>query len=484
MTVTLRLKKAPANSFFRNIADDEAWVKILVSNPTMAGRYATLRATLPTSRGGICDPKDNYDYVIITTTQNGLDGWPTNSTTPHNWASLMNKHLVDNGLKCTLVTMEDIVKHPDYVDPVPFYDDTPCRIRNFCKDAYRDWGISYVLIGGDDEWIPARHMDYTSEYKVDSDIYWNHLDKTFNDDKDNQWGEKGDKGFDIYGEFFIGRVTCDVPQDVSNWLNKCFKYMDEQDRFILDNTGFYGGNTGWPCQGDDFMDFTIKGTSGWLGPNPGADPYPPSLGFQYGFETWNQENPAAEFDLSVKWTAEPPNPGGWQGGTSKKGKAGLKNAINNDEIALLSGIAHADATMSLDVQMKTWEADYHNTFPFFIHDYGCHCGDMDAANDGVLHSMLFHSDTELAFGCVYNTGFGWGNFYCTGSSSAVQQKTFWDYMFDLTNNSGSIDKWQLGRAQAFSKDVMGPLINWDKTGGTWRGIIQSCLLFSDPALLI
>jgi hypothetical protein len=189
-----------------------------------------------------------------------------------------------------------------------------------------------------------------------------------------------------------------------------------------------------------------------------------------------------EYNLSVKWTAEPPN-SGWSGGSESAAVNGLKTAINNDQVTLISGIAHANEHKSLDVYDSTWESSYHNTMPFFIHDWGCHCGDMDATDDGVLHSMLFHSDTELAFGCVYNTGYGWGSLEDTNSSSALQQKLFWDYMFDTANGSGSTMNWQLGKAMAFSKDSMAPTIDWTYSGapGSWRGIIQSCLLFGDPA---
>jgi len=56
-------------------------------------------------------------------------------------------------------------------------------------------------------------------------------------------------------------------------------------------------------------------------------------------------------------------------------------------------------------------------------------------------------------------------------------------IFDLTNNSGSPNNWQLGKAMAYSKDAMAPTINWTVVGApeSWRGIIQSCLLFGDPA---
>ena len=53
--------------------------------------------------------------------------------------------------------------------------------------------------------------------------------------------------------------------------------------------------------------------------------------------------------------------------------------------------------MSLDVDVSEWESQYQNTKPFFIHDYGCHCGDFDDGDDGIIETMLFHSDTESRF---------------------------------------------------------------------------------------
>ena len=484
LAVAINLEETgEVNQFFRNNPKDRSWVERMVYNPEVASSYTS---DVPTFEypGGLCDPSDDYDYVIITTTWNGLDYWETNSSTPYNWESLMMKHEQDDDLTCTLVTIQDIDACPDYHSSDPLFNDTEAHIREFCKDAYEDWGTEYIFIGGDDEWIPARHMKYRGEGNVDSDIYWSNLDNTFNDDHDQYWGEENDLGFDLYSELFIGRITCDEPQDVSNWMTKSFYYADNNDIDYLENAAFYGGNTGWMCEGDDFIDYgAIKGTDDWLGPEPHYNgPYPTWLGFNYGFETWNAQNLGNEYNLSVKWTAEPTNPG-WSGGNSTAAVNGLKTAINNDQVTLLSGTAHANAERSLGISSSKWESDYHNTKPFFITDFGCHCGDMDAADDGVLHSMLFHSDTELAFACVYHTGFGWGSYRTTNSSSALQMKLFWDYFFDTANNSGSPDNWQLGKAMAWSKDSMAPTINWTigESPGSWRGVIQSCLLFGDPA---
>jgi len=487
LDIIIELRESESvNQYYRGNENDKNWVKNLVYNSDIADLYEDFNSNKDSFYypGGLCDPSDNYEYVIITTEQNDLDYWDTDSSTPYNWQSLMDKHESYDGLSCTLVTMEEIDAESDYWDSDPLFNDTPAHIREFCRDAYEDWGTEYVLIGGDDNWIPRREMDYAYESNCETDLYWSNLDNTFNDDGDNNWGEEGDGGFDLYSEIFIGSLPCDIPQDVSNWITKSFYYADSTDKDYLENAAFYGGDTGWSCQGDDFIDYSaIQGTDDFLGPIPHSDgPYPSWLGFQFGFETWNILNVGQEFNLSVKWTAESPNPG-WQGGSETNAVNGLMNAINNDEVSLLSGIAHANADMSLDVGKSSWESNYHNTKPFFITDYGCHSGDMDASDDGVLHAMLFHDDAELAFGCVYNTGYGWGNLDSTNSSSAVQQKSFWDYMFDKANNSGSTMNWQLGKAQAWSKDLMAPTIDWTSSGapGSWRGIIESCLLFGDPA---
>ena len=482
MNVEIKLKDTnEMNQFYRNNPEDQEYVEKLVLNKEVFDLYTS---DLPTFGydGGLCDPDDNYDYVIITTTDNDLDYWDTTGSMPYNWESLMDKHQSDDGLSCNLVTIQAIDGCTDYHDSNPTFDDLEAHIREFAKDAYLDWGASYILVGGDDEWIPAREMDTAYEGYIDSDIYWSNLDKTFNADGDNDWGEEGDSGFDLYAEIFIGRLTCDEPQDVSNWMTKSFYYADSIEPEYLDGAGFYGGNTGWNCQGDDFMDYSaIKGTNDWLGPNPGADgPFPTWAGFQYGFETWNKENPYNQYNISEAWTAEPPNEG-WQGGSESQAINGFKEAINNDKIAIASGIAHANSDMSLDVYSTSWESDYHNTKPFFLHDYGCHCGDMDASDDGVLHSMLFHSDTELAYGVVYNTCYGWGNYDTTNSSSAFQAKEFWAYFLDMVNKSIDFSNWQLGKGHAYSKDRMAPTIDWDPSSGTWRAIIEGCLLFGDPA---
>ncbi len=482
LTISITLKSAPMNQFYRNSPADEAWVQALVSNPEVVQSYRTQSRATTEYPGGLCDPSQHFDYVIITTTQNGLDHWDTSDQTPYNWDSLMAEHSQE-GLQCTLVTVQDINACSDYFNATPLFNDLQAHVREFCKDAYQDWGTQYILIAASTP-ILGRLMDYNYESGVESDIYFSNLDKDFNADHDSHWGEEGDLGFDLYSELYVGRLTVESPQDASNWMTKSFNYANQGDPNILDNTAFYGGEMGWTVGGDEFEDYcAIKGTSDYLGPHPDDHgQYPAWLGFQYGFETWNATYPGIPYNLSIRWTAESSPHPGWQGGNQDAAIAGLRNAINADQVTLISGVAHADPHMSLDVGSSDWKTLYHNTHPFFITDWGCHCGDYDDSNDQ-LNAMLFYSDTNLAFGCTYNTGYGWGSFQDTNSSSAIQQKNFWDYFFDLENNSGSIGNWQLGKAHAFARDESAPTVNWtyDAAPGSYRGVIECCTLFADPA---
>jgi hypothetical protein len=439
MTVCITLKNNPnVNILYRNIPEDLAYIKTFVSNPEVANEYSLANLPVASYPGGLCDPSEQYDYIIVTTTWNGLDHWDTTETTPYNWDNLLAMHNAD-GLSGTEVLVQDINACPDYWNDsyYPLFNDTQAKVREFCKDAYLDWGIQYILFGGDAylDALPARLMDSLMEYGVDADIYWSNLDNNFNGDHDSQWGEEGDPGFDCYSELAIGRIPCESPQDVSNWLTKSFFYTDATDPDYLENAAFFGNNT-------------ILGYSAVS-----------------EFEKWNTQNPENLYNLSVQTTDV----------------YVLRDAINADQVTLISGVAHADSQMSLDVYTSDWEVLYHNTKPFLIHDMGSHCGDFDAGN-GVLDAMLFHSDTELAFGCVYNTGYGWANEYDTNASSTFQQKMFWDYFFDVENNSHGLVNWQLGKAQGWSKDQMAPMIDW--WFGSWRETIQCCLLFGDPAQTI
>ena len=54
------------NKFYRNDYNDKMWVETLVSNPEMTDYYQFDALPSFDYPGGLCDPADDYDYVIMT----------------------------------------------------------------------------------------------------------------------------------------------------------------------------------------------------------------------------------------------------------------------------------------------------------------------------------------------------------------------------------------------------------------------------------
>ena len=94
ITITIDFEETgEVNQFFRNNQDDKEWVETLVYNPELTESYTGEIQTFEYD-GGLCDPGDQYDYVIVTTTHNDLDYWETSEETPYNWNSLLEKQIM------------------------------------------------------------------------------------------------------------------------------------------------------------------------------------------------------------------------------------------------------------------------------------------------------------------------------------------------------------------------------------------------------
>ncbi len=82
--------------------------------------------------------------------------------------------------------------------------DMPEQIRNYIRQAYTNWGISYVLLGGGTGIIPCRYayvragLEPRDSY-VPCDLYYGCLDGSWNSNGDRHWGEPtdGESGGDV-----------------------------------------------------------------------------------------------------------------------------------------------------------------------------------------------------------------------------------------------------------------------------------------------
>lgn len=166
-----------------------------------ATQIENLRGTQPTSINFI------PDYVIITKEEfipnfQNLAEWKTKK-----------------GVYTIVVDVDDIYNSYQGCDQQE-------KIRNYIKDAYLNWGISYVLLGGDTEVIPARYAYFGSNNISETDLYYSALEGTWNANGNNIFGDSGD-GVTINNtnaDVFVGRVPAVSVENVINFVVKVITY--------------------------------------------------------------------------------------------------------------------------------------------------------------------------------------------------------------------------------------------------------------------
>ncbi len=109
-------------------------------------------------------------------------------------------------------------------------NDNAERLRNFIKDAVEQWGVVYVLLGGNDPYIPTRWVWMPPMYDqwpvhIVSDLYFSDLDGNWNADADERFGENEDS-LDFYPDVFIGRLPTENGQQVLDYMDKEAAYLD------------------------------------------------------------------------------------------------------------------------------------------------------------------------------------------------------------------------------------------------------------------
>ena len=127
------------------------------------------------------------------------------------------------GYKVKTITVEEIDSTYSAIDS------TFARIRQCVIDEYANWGISYLLLGGDPDRVPARTawalstgMPGPSD-NLRADLYFADLDGTWNLDGDLIYGEVEDS-VDLYADIIVGRFSARRPAQVIDMVNKQLVY--------------------------------------------------------------------------------------------------------------------------------------------------------------------------------------------------------------------------------------------------------------------
>ncbi len=176
---------------------------------------------------------------------------------------------VSTGYFVEAVTTEDI--YTNYTG-----QDNQEKIRNCIIDYYLNFGITFIILGGDSvpnipaqDIIPHRGLSALDDNNIPADMYYACLDRgpgggtgpDWNNDGDNQWGEAGE--YDLYSEVGIGRICVDDAVEIQNFTNKLTMYQDSP---VIDDTekalmiGEELNNSPWTF-GGDYKDEILFGSS-------------------------------------------------------------------------------------------------------------------------------------------------------------------------------------------------------------------------------
>ena len=318
-------------------------------------------------------------------------------------------------------------------------NDTQTIIRNFIIAAYQEWGVRYVLLGGDDDVLPARMLDspmHDTEYdELPGDIYYSGLDGSWDSDGDGIYGEligilSNDEA-DLLSEVFVGRATVSTVGQAWNFVNKTIAYeMGYSNQY-----------------GDDILLIGEK-----------LDDRP-TYGDDYKEEVWNLVLADEGLDRSTLYAKD----GTFSGNAVLMAMGSGVHVINHMGHGNFGYLAEL---MNYDVQ----ELD--NQLPFIMYTQACMVAGFDeksySPGDCIAEEFVQGKGGAVAF--IGNSRYGW---YSPGSTAGSSQK--FDISFFRQVYEDNVT--DLGRALSLSKE------EWAVTasaGGTVRWVYLELNLLGDP----
>ncbi|KYK20021.1 hypothetical protein AYK24_04405 [Thermoplasmatales archaeon SG8-52-4] len=422
--VTVETSSDGEYNLFRNLDIDKIEVMKKVENPEIAELYSQRINHVPTIN-------EDYDLLILTT-----------DSLKYGFEPLKNAHN-SKGTTTVIKTLTDVGSS------------NPEDIRDYIIDAYSNWGINYVLLGGDHDIVPAKILwvygldEETTPYEtyLPSDLYYSCLNGPYNYDGDDKWGEPTDgadgEDVDLIADVYVGRACVDNIDDVNNFVSKTVAYINKDPELeYLKNacfSGEYMGDYGIATWGGNYMDQLIDACS--------DDGYT-TTGF-----------PSENYTFTYLYDRD------WEGNDWPKEE--MINVIN-EGVHFINHLGHS----YYEYNMKMYNDnvyDFTNTDYCFIYSQGCMAGGFDEA-DCIAEYFTVKTDTG-AFAGIWNARYGWFWSYSTDGDSQRFHREFWDAVFGENIP-------QIGKANADSKEDNLAIIN----RSCIRWVYYEANLFGDPSL--
>jgi len=414
------------SALYRGLPQDMTAIQQKVDNPEMIQAYRYQHPSAPASF-------ESYDLLIITTDALKAGFEPLKQAHDATGVATVIKTLTDIG-------GSDLES-----------------IRDYIRDAYTDWGVEYVLLGGDTDVVAApilwvSGMDENTTYYEDTmpaDLYYACLDGPYNYDNDGYWGEPHDGtdggDVDLVAEVYVGRACVGSTAEVNNFVTKTVAYInrDINDPYLkkMNFAAEYLGDYGIASYGSSYMEQLVNGSTadGYTTVGISSDDYVISKLY---------DSP------SYSWPA-----------------SAIISVINNG-IHVINHLGHANEVY--DLKLDTYDVDgltNPSNRTCFIYSQGCIAGAFDYGDCIAEHFTV--KTTHAAFAVIMNARYGFFWSYSTDGDSQRLHRQFWDAVF------GEMMP-EIGRANHDSKEDNLPIIG--------RSCIRWCYyetnLFGDPALTI
>lgn len=414
-------------------------LKLGIENPEALNTYEnSSRIQLQNQKGGICSSNQQYSYVFITS--QSIRDANTDVTVRD-----LIEHRKSQGYTAIIVTIEEIYSNYSGTDEAE-------QLRNFIIDAYSTWNTEYVILGGDVDIIPYRNL-YNDQY-IPSDMYFQCLDGSYNDDGDLYWGEPhdgpGGSDVDLMAEVSVGRISAETPQEMANFIYKTLAYEKTPSEPWLSRSCILGEELG-----SNF------------GPGEFAYAFPYMEEIRLGSKTSGYATegfiscPAFTSDTLYDnfyfyWSSD-----------------SLLNLINSNNYSIINHLGHANETYVMKLEFEQADA-LTNSNPVFVYSQGCYPGHFPV---DCMAERLTTSSRNGMFSVVFNSVYGYGSYNesretLDGPSQRFNRQ-FWDAFF-----SEKILK--LGDINTDSHEDNIWCINYDLI----RYCMYETVLFGDPSTML
>ena len=401
----------------RGLPDDNAAIRAKVDNVELADAYRS--AALRTDK--------SYDLLII-----------TDASLVPSFQVLKDYHDT-TGILTEIHTTAEIGS----IDPA----DT----RAYITERYLNDGISYVLIGGDDNVIPAQNLYVEAwsggdvEYAMPGDVYFGCLDGTWNYDGDGYWGEPTDGDFggtlDLIADVAVGRASVGSSDEADRFVNKTIQYLNATEPYLQNVllVGEYLGFGGVSDYAKPMMLEMMDGSSA------------------SGYSTYGIPSDKYSFDglFEADYT--------WP-------QSALTSRINSG-LHIINHLGHGSPDYAMKMYNSHVISQLSNTDHCLIYSQTCLAGHFDGTECWAEYATI--KTDAGAFAAIMNARYGWGTGYTTDGPSQRFDRQFWDAVFNPAEN-----KPQLGWANHDSKEDNLYLIR----DACMRWCYYELNLFGDPTI--